>query len=124
MDDIISRGIERVYEAFPDAYDSRDPAFLDALNDVVLEALQSPDLTREVVTMPRPRKNKGYTPPESQPYVGIRTAMEILGLTRQGVMRQIEYNRIPSAYQVDEPRGTWIMLKSDVIQLKNERESN
>lgn len=73
--------------------------------------------------MPRPRKNKGYTPPESQPYVGIRTACEMLNMKRQSVLKAIRTGKLPSAYQVDEG-GHWIMLESDVIQFKIERNNN
>lgn len=80
--------------------------------------LQSPLL--EVGSMARPKRNKGYTPPEAQPYCGTREASEILGVSVTVVKRLAKRGDIPSAYLVDNK--FYIMLRSEVIELKQKRD--
>lgn len=74
--------------------------------------------------MPRPKREApGYKLPKDRPYIGINKAMSILGYSKSGVLKIIKAGWLPSAYQVDED-GAWIMLESDVIQFKKERNRN
>lgn len=127
--DALTYHIERINATPPELRNPTDVRALALIADVTeqvihaaetfVSELSSPDLPQEVI-MPRPRKNKGYTPPEAMPYVGTREASEILGVSVTVVKRLAKRGDIPSAYLVDNK--FYIMLRSEVIELKQKRD--
>lgn len=71
--------------------------------------------------MPRPRKERKERIEPEKPYIGTKTAAEILGVSRQRVDQLIRDDVFDSAYQIDEPGGAWVILRSEVEKFKQNK---
>ena len=63
----------------------------------------------------------------TKPYIDVKEATQILGLTKQGIhliLNNEERRKelLPSAYQTES--GLWIMLRKDVERLRERRENS